>query len=122
MSYQITTIKKQAFSTVGSNSWVCPTGVTSVNAQVWGAGGAGWGNPGGNGGYTSAYFNTTPGLTYIMFVGGGGTTSTAASTALGGFVGGGAVTVVGVGSAGGGGYSGDPSRRRAVGGFARQGY
>ena len=47
-------------------SYVVPAGVTKVLAQLWGGSG---GNMGGNGGYTQAYLNVTPGETLTLITG-----------------------------------------------------
>lgn len=68
-----------------SGSWTCPTGVTHVKAEAWGAGGGGGGGSapttsgnGGNGGGGGEYaaegtLTVTPGHTYTVTVGAGGT-------------------------------------------------
>lgn len=64
------------FDTVGTNSFVVPSGVTSISAVLVGAGGGGhptWSNPAGGGG-ALAYANVpvTPGETLTVTVGAGG--------------------------------------------------
>jgi hypothetical protein len=67
------------FATVGSNTWVCPTGVTSVTVQCWGAGGGGGSNStsqtkcggGGGGAYSGSTISVTHGTTYYINVGAG---------------------------------------------------
>lgn len=51
----------ETFNTVGTTSWVCPPGVTSVQAECWGGGGAG-----------GAANNTSTATTGTINVGGGG--------------------------------------------------
>ena len=64
--------------TGGNQSFVVPTGLTTVDVKMWGgAGGRGVGQngnnqPGGAGGYTSATLSVTPGETLNVLVGGGG--------------------------------------------------
>src|SRR4051812_35393527 len=102
-----------------SGSWLCPAGVTSVQIEVWGSGGAG-GNAtlhfgstytaggGGAGAYAKKNsYSVTPGTTYTIVIGVGGSTTktTFASTvcvADFGLLGGdGAFPAAGVGGAGG---------------------
>jgi len=76
-----------------TNTWIAPTGVTSVDAQAWGGGGAGAGDtptndggqPGGGGG---AYARTdnisvSAGSSYAVTVGTGGTPNTGTGSAGG---------------------------------------
>src|SRR5665213_1219182 len=70
-----------SYPTNGTYTWTCPAGVTSVNVQCWGAGGAGGGvtsngTYGGGGGAGGAYASTNsisviPGTGYTMIVGKG---------------------------------------------------
>jgi hypothetical protein len=64
------------FTTVGSTTWVVPTGVTSVSALLVGGGGAGGGNyaggGGGAGGVILSAVNVTPSTVYTVIVGNGG--------------------------------------------------
>lgn len=66
------------FNTAGSNTWLCPSGVTRVFVGLIGAGGGGAtggfenGAGGGGGEYTGAYLNVTPGNNYSYTVGTGG--------------------------------------------------
>ncbi len=67
-----------------SSTWTCPTGVTSIQVECWGAGGAGGsastatvaGNRSGGGGGAGSYVKKTitvvPGTTYNVIVGQGG--------------------------------------------------
>jgi autotransporter-associated beta strand protein len=64
----------------GSYNWVCPSGVTSVQVECWGAGGGGAGGvtSAGGGGAGGAYARTvsyavTPGTNYYIQVGAAGT-------------------------------------------------
>jgi hypothetical protein len=68
------------YSTNGNYLWTCPTGITSVNVQCWGAGAGGGGGSsaqggesGGGGEYAQeASFAVTPGNVYSLIVGQGG--------------------------------------------------
>jgi len=71
-----------SFTTVGTTTWTCPTGVTTVTVQCWGGGGGGGGvattsntaSGGGAGGsYSSNTVTVVPGTTYSLTVGAGGT-------------------------------------------------
>ena len=104
-------------------SWLCPTGVTSVTVYIWGAGGGGAypnkGVSGGAGAFVTGTWTTTPGTTYYIAVGAGGIAATGTNTGVaGGWPGGGSSGTYG--SAGGGGYSGifttsaTPSQANAV--------
>src|SRR5262247_1821407 len=73
------------YTTAGTFTWTCPTGVTSVQAEVWaGGGGGGAGNgvdTGGGGGGGGAYSkkNTiavTPSTGYTVIVGAAGLAGT----------------------------------------------
>jgi hypothetical protein len=72
----------QTFTTVGNGTWTCPTGVSSVEVQVWGGGGGSGGagahyaSTGGGAGGSFVQVNSlpvTPGTTYNFVVGSGGT-------------------------------------------------
>ncbi len=104
-----------SYTTPGSYSWVCPTGVTSVTVQCWGAGGSGGisgftkagGAGGGGGAFASSVINVTPGNSYSIVVGAGGISPT--STATTGNTGGQSyfntpLTVMAIGGSGGGYY------------------
>jgi hypothetical protein len=61
-----------------SGTWTCPSGVDSITAECWGAGGAGGagagdvsngGGGGGGAGYVRATYTVTPGETYSYTVG-----------------------------------------------------
>ncbi len=76
-----TSFNGQIFNTQGSDSFVVPTGVTSITVKMWGAGGGGGGGgsaaaggAGGGGGYITATYAVTPGETLSVYVGGGGAT------------------------------------------------
>lgn len=68
------------YTAAGTFTWTAPTGVTSVQAEVWGGGGAGgpgWSSIGGDGGGGGAYskknvISVTPGTGYTVVVGAGG--------------------------------------------------
>lgn len=63
------------FTANGSGSWTCPTGVTAVDVDVWGAGGSGGaavlggGGGGGGGGYSKKTVTVVPGTNYSYTVG-----------------------------------------------------
>ncbi len=75
---------KEAFASVdtftASGTWVAPTGITSVTAEVWGAGGGGGrqnlasdgGGGGGGGAYSLQTVTVVPGNSYTVTVGAGG--------------------------------------------------
>ena len=70
----------------GSETFVVPTGVTSVTVQIWGAGGGGGGSTtsgsggsgGGGGGYTTKTFSVTAGENITYTIGTGGIAGTSA--------------------------------------------
>ena len=74
--------QSQTFNSSGT--FIVPAGVTSVNVQVWGAGGAGGGSTsdgnsgagGGAGGYSYGTLAVTPGTSILYTVGAGGIGST----------------------------------------------
>lgn len=82
------------YSTAGSNTFVVPSGVTSITVKAWGAGGSGGngssstgsGGAGGGGGFSQATLTVTPGESLTVNVGSGGTKASAASN--GGYGGG----------------------------------
>lgn len=92
-------VYSKVFNTVGADSFVVPSGVTSVSVKSWGGGGGGGGGAasasgasGGGAGYVSGSITTTPGEVLDVYVGGagmGGTYSTGGSDAGGGGGGGG---------------------------------
>lgn len=74
-----------SFTTAGNDSFVVPSGITSITVKAWGgAGGGGAGNgnsgvggTGGGGGYAKAVINVTPGETLTLRIGAGGAKATA---------------------------------------------
>ena len=68
------------YATNGNYLWTCPTGITQVNIQCWGAGAGGGGGNGSNGGESGGggeyaqepSFAVTPGNVYSLIVGAGG--------------------------------------------------
>ena len=70
------------YSTAGSHDFVCPTGVTSLRVQAWGAGGggaggssggsSGSGDGGGGSAYAESMVSSTPGTHYAAVVGAAG--------------------------------------------------
>ncbi len=104
-----------------NDTFVVPTGVTSITVKTWGGGGGGagtgttgasrTGGAGGGGGYIEATITVTPGETLDIFVGGGGGAglgggSSASLGGAGGTNGGAAGGSYYGGGGGGGGYSG----------------
>jgi hypothetical protein len=66
------------FTSTGSDTWTCPTGVTSVEYLVVAGGGGGGinrGGGGGAGGYLAGTLSVTPSTSYTVTVGDGGTGS-----------------------------------------------
>lgn len=71
----------ETFTNTGNGSWTCPTGVTTITVECWGAGGGGQranGNPsagggGSGGGYVRTTYAVSPGDSYVFYVGSGGT-------------------------------------------------
>jgi hypothetical protein len=64
---------QQVYTTAGTYSWVCPSGVTSICVLCVGGGAGGAGNGGGGGGGGLAYKNNisvTPGASYTIDIGG----------------------------------------------------
>lgn len=65
-----------AYTTAGTFTWICPTGVSSVSIVAVGGGGAGSGSGGGGGGLGyKNNFAVTAGSSYTLVVGSGGLTS-----------------------------------------------
>jgi hypothetical protein len=63
------------FSSPGVSQWTVPQGVSTIIAEVWGAGGGACGGPGGaggGGGYAYCVIPVTPGQVYAVTVGAGG--------------------------------------------------
>ena len=80
-SYESVSFGQQAYTSAGTYSWTCPSGVTSVSVVCIGGGGGGngggygVGGAGGGGGGGLGYKNNisvTPGQSYTVVVGGGG--------------------------------------------------
>jgi len=78
--FTTTSITEPDTSTTGTNpSYGCgtmgqftvPSGLTSVSAKVWGAGGSGGNNQGGGGGFVSGCLAVTPGQTLYVLAGEG---------------------------------------------------
>jgi subtilisin-like proprotein convertase family protein len=71
----------ETYNTSGNYTWICPTGVTSVTVEAWGAGGGGggtsanpsYGSGGAGGSYATSILTVVPGNTYNFTVGAGGT-------------------------------------------------
>ena len=87
-TYQIVGGRAVTFATPGSFSWPVPTGVTIIEAEIWGAGGSGAGGiqgyGGGPGGYARGAFAVTPGQSLPIIVGPGGAPSVGDSGNYGG--------------------------------------
>lgn len=105
------------FSYTGSiQSWLVPTGVTSLFVETWGAQGySTTAYAGGLGGYTSGTLAVTPGEMLSIFVGGQGQVANVVNTPMGGGFNGGGDGVVwsnggGMTYAGGGGGASDVRR------------
>lgn len=76
----------QQFTTPGNHIFVVPSGVTTITAEVLGAGGAGGGNGGGGGGgggFAAGTFTVTPLDTLYIYVGLPGNGSNQGSTGIG---------------------------------------
>jgi hypothetical protein len=70
----------QVYSTPGTFTWTCPTGVTRISVELWvvgggGAGGGGAGGGGQGGGYGKSFINVTQNNQYIIIIGTGGCTT-----------------------------------------------
>lgn len=83
--------KISEFRTGGAYSWFCPSGVTSVFAQVQGGGGGGGyssfapgvtGSGGGSGGYSEKRVTVVPGTIYGVVVGAGGIRSSSSASSV----------------------------------------
>ena len=88
-SYQIVVtppVGQQTFTTIGTTTWVAPSGVTSVSVVCVGGGGSGFGWIGGGGaGGGLAWRNNvsvTPGTSYTVTVGRGGSSSPGGSNSV----------------------------------------
>lgn len=122
----------------GTDSWICPPGVTEVEYLVVAGGGAGGysssginGGGGGGGGVLSGTLAVTPGTSYAIAVGAGGTASpssagsgqnssftpaiVASGGGYGGYASGPAGTAGGSGGSGGGGVGGTASQPYGTG-------
>jgi len=73
----------QTISVSGSGSWVVPTGVTSIDVECWGGGGAGGtrttngvAGGGAGGAYAASTISVSPGSTINYYVGAGGNAGT----------------------------------------------
>lgn len=129
----------ETFSAPGSDTFVVPTGITSITVKMWGAGGGGGGGStngdggaGGGAGFVQATLAVTPGETLNVHVGGGGgagdfSTGTSGSSSGDGGGGGGhsevergstPLLIAGGGGGGGGGdnSSSTPGGQGGVGG------
>lgn len=120
------------YTTAGSDTFVVPTGITSITVKTWGGGGGGGGGgnsqaggAGGGGGYTVSTIAVTPGETLTVYVGGGGSGgafSSGGNDAGGGGGGGGytsiyrSSTALAVTAGGGGGGGGRQARAGGDGG------
>ena len=60
------------FTTPGSNSWICPAGVTSISVEMWGAGGGGGGGASPTNSALTAVVNDATATPQTLFVGGSG--------------------------------------------------
>jgi hypothetical protein len=76
------------FSTPGNYFWTCPSGVTKVMVEVWGAGGGGWGQGGQGGGYAKSFVTVSSGSIISVDVGNGGCTTWANGCTIGAAAGG----------------------------------
>jgi N-acetylneuraminic acid mutarotase len=108
----------QIYNTQGADTFVVPSGVTSIEVKIWSGGGGGGaggsaaaGGAGGGSGYVNAEIPVTPGESLTIYVGGGGRAGVR-NTAGGGGGGGGyssiyrgstLLAIVGGGGGGGGG-------------------
>ena len=120
--YSQTTV---SHTTNGTYSWTCPAGVTSVNVQCWGAGGAGGGvtsngTYGGGGGAGGAYVSTnsisvTPGNNYTVTVGKGGSGGTGNGSSGGNSWFSSSGTILASGGAGGQSNNGSPGTGSTIG-------
>lgn len=81
----------QSFTTTGTSYWICPSGVTSITVECFGAGGGGGGaaatatsnttrgGGGAGGGYVKrTSYTVTPGTSYTIYVGNGGSAGSTA--------------------------------------------
>lgn len=75
----------QQFTTVGTQTFTVPAGVTRIQVEAWGGGGGAAGSQdvgatGGGGGYSRAFLTVTPGQVLTVYVGAGGSGAYAADT------------------------------------------
>jgi hypothetical protein len=99
-----TNINKTSYTSAGSYTWTCPTGISQVFVKMWGAGGGGSAHASGGGaGYVSGNLYVAAGTQYTITVGGGGNYGSGSGS--GGTNGGGAGGSSSTGGAGGGGRS-----------------
>ncbi|UWG98593.1 DUF5057 domain-containing protein [Dehalobacter sp. DCM] len=78
-------------TTIGSNTWTCPAGVSSIKVELWGGGGGSARarngtkliGGGGGGAYTMGTLTVTPGTAYSYTVGAGGTGGTSSNNSGG---------------------------------------
>lgn len=122
-------VTRTYYTSAGSNSYVIPTGVTSITIKAWGGGGGGGaggsigsGGSGGGGGFAQATLTVTPSETIDVIVGGAGSGGTYPGTNSGGGGGGGGRTAIErsgtpllIAAGGGGGGGGDNSSTAAGG-------
>lgn len=123
---------KQVINAVGTTAWIAPTGVTSVDVELWGSGGgsgpgaATFGGGGGGGGqYVKSTVTVTPGNSYNVFVADGGNpqangaastfNSTTVVADFGRLGGAGGAAAGGAGGAGGTGGTGTTKRNGGAG-------
>ncbi len=122
-----TSFSGQISSAQGADTFIVPSGITSITVKAWGGAGGGGaggsaaaGGDGGAGGYVLATLPVTPGETLNLYVGGGGRAGTRNTSGGGG--GGGGYTSIYRGStplaiiAGGGGGGGGRSTSTHTGG------
>jgi len=120
----------KVYTTQGSDTYVVPSGVTSITYKIWSGGGGGGagsgsaaGGAGGGSGYLTGTVTVTPGETLDIYVGGGGNGGTV-NTSGGGGAGGGSsdiyrdsdFTLLGLAAGGGGGGGARSTNTGAAGG------
>jgi hypothetical protein len=71
---------KRKIGITSTTNWTCPSGVTQITVELWGAGGGNGGGSfpqsGGNGGYNRNTFTVVPGNIYSITIGNGGNGNT----------------------------------------------
>jgi hypothetical protein len=71
---------KRKIGISSTTNWTCPSGVTQITVELWGAGGGNGGGSfpqsGGNGGYNRNTFTVVPGNIYSITIGNGGNGNT----------------------------------------------